>query len=80
MTTPSDAIDLADSSGRQRLPVLASPETGAERRGVRGRRAGRPSAPRSGHRPDKLAMWAVLLGLFLILVAATSSHAAMLAV
>ena len=42
------------------------------------RRAGRRPAERIGPKPDRLAMWAVLLGLFLILVAATSSHAALL--
>ena len=42
------------------------------------RRAARRPVERIGPRPDRLAMWAVLLGLFLILVAATSSHAAML--
>jgi hypothetical protein len=34
---------------------------------------------REGFRPDRAAMWAVLLGLLLILVAATSAHAAVLA-
>jgi hypothetical protein len=34
---------------------------------------------RPGFRPDRAAMWAVLLGLLLVLVAATSSHAAVLA-
>ncbi len=43
------------------------------------RRAARRPVERVGPRPDRLAMWAVMLGLFLILVAATSSHAAMLA-
>jgi hypothetical protein len=33
---------------------------------------------RSGFRPDRAAMWAVFLGLLLVLVAATSSHAAVL--
>ena len=42
------------------------------------RRAARRPVERIGPRPDRLAMWAVLLGLFLILVAATSSHAALL--
>jgi hypothetical protein len=42
------------------------------------RRAARRPSERLGTSPDRLAMWAVLLGLFLILVAATSSHAAML--
>jgi hypothetical protein len=37
----------------------------------------RPRAhERSGFRPDRVAMWAVLLGVVLVLVAATSSHAA----
>jgi hypothetical protein len=31
---------------------------------------------RPGFQPDRFAMWAVLLGLLLVLVAATSSHAA----
>ena len=34
---------------------------------------------REGFKPDRAAMWAVLLGLLLILVAATSAHAAVLA-
>jgi hypothetical protein len=37
------------------------------------------SHERPGFRPDRAAMWAVLLGLLLVLVAATSSHAAVLA-
>jgi hypothetical protein len=35
---------------------------------------------REGFRPDRVAMWAVLLGIVLLLVAVTSSHAAVLAV
>lgn len=33
---------------------------------------------RPGFRPDRAALWAVMLGLLLILVAATSAHAALL--
>jgi hypothetical protein len=41
------------------------------------RRRPRPrAAERFGPRPDKLAMWAVLMALFLILVTVASSHAA----
>jgi hypothetical protein len=40
------------------------------------RRPARRPAARVGPRPDRLAMWAVLLGFFLILVAATSSSKA----
>ena len=40
------------------------------------RRPQRRAHQRAGFRPDRAAMWAVLLGLVLLLVAATSSHAA----
>jgi hypothetical protein len=43
---------------------------------VERRRPARPPAERVGPRPDRIALWAVLLGFFLILVAATSSNAA----
>jgi hypothetical protein len=49
----------------------------AERRTLReleGRRP-RSAVERVGHRPDRIAMWVVLLGLFLVLIAATSSSA-----
>jgi hypothetical protein len=42
------------------------------------RRPSRSPYDRAGNRPDRVAMWAVLLGVLLILVAATSSHAAMI--
>ena len=41
------------------------------------RRPARTPAARVAHRPDRIALWAVLLGIFLCLVAlSTSSHAA----
>jgi hypothetical protein len=40
------------------------------------RRPPRTIRERAGARPDRIAMWAVLLGVLLLLVAATSSHAA----
>lgn len=40
------------------------------------RRPARRPHERAGFRPDRAAMWAVMLGLVLVLVAATSSHAA----
>lgn len=42
------------------------------------RRADVPRHARPGFQPDRVAMWAVLLGVILVLVAATSAHAAML--
>jgi hypothetical protein len=43
---------------------------------VERRRPARRPVERVGPRPDRIALWAVLLGFFLILVAATSSNAA----
>ncbi|MFL5830255.1 MAG: hypothetical protein ACJ76X_10090 [Solirubrobacteraceae bacterium] len=43
--------------------------------GERRRPARRPHE-RAGFRPDRAALWAVMLGFVLVLVAATSSHAA----
>jgi hypothetical protein len=43
------------------------------------RRPSTPAHERAGFRPDRVAMWAVFLGLLLVLVAATSSHAAVVA-
>jgi hypothetical protein len=43
---------------------------------VERRRPARRTVERIGPRPDRIALWAVLLGFFLILVAATSSNAA----
>jgi hypothetical protein len=40
------------------------------------RRPARRPHEREGFRPDRAAMWAVMLGFILVLVAATSSHAA----
>ena len=38
------------------------------------RRATRKAHERAGFRPDRFAMWALFLGLLLVLVAATSAH------
>ena len=53
------------------------------RRTAAARRPERPRRPerryeRPGFRPDRAAMWAVVLGVLLILAAATSAHAASL--
>jgi hypothetical protein len=42
------------------------------------RRPARRPHERAGFRPDRAAMWAVLLGLLLVFAAATSSHAAVI--
>jgi hypothetical protein len=43
------------------------------------RRPNVPAHERAGFKPDRAALWAVFLGLLLVLVAATSAHAAVLA-
>jgi hypothetical protein len=60
--------------GRRTITITGQ---GAEGYAARRRRPQRPVHERPGFRPDRFAMWAVLLGVLLILVAATSSHAAM---
>jgi hypothetical protein len=60
--------------GRRTITITGQ---GAERYAAQTRR--RPSQrayERPGFRPDRAALWAVLLGVLLILVAASSSHAA----
>ena len=42
------------------------------------RRPPRTVHERAGSNPDRIAMWAVLLGVILVLAAATSSHAAVI--
>jgi hypothetical protein len=43
---------------------------------VNRRRPARSPRERLGPRPDRIAMWALLMAVALVLVAATSSHAA----
>jgi hypothetical protein len=57
--------------------------TGRGAEGYHARRSHKPALrphERAGFKPDRVAMWAVLLGLALLLGAATSSHAATLAI
>lgn len=67
----------ARAAGRRTVVI-----TGRGAEGYHARRSHRQALrphERAGFRPDRVAMWAVLLGLALLLVAATSSHAAVLA-
>jgi len=64
-------VTIRGQGGERRAPRTGADTSGSERR--RSPRA----HERSGFRPDKVAMWAVLLGVMLVLAAATSSHAAM---
>jgi hypothetical protein len=54
---------------RHRSPVGQGPDR---------RRPSRSVHERAGSNPDRIAMWAVLLGVILVLAAATSSHAAVI--
>lgn len=71
-------------SGRQTVTITGHGVDGYfDRRGTRASSAQRHQAikrhERAGFRPDRVAMWAVMLGVILMLAAAASSHAAVLA-
>jgi hypothetical protein len=84
---PASARDLNGSSPQGGVPgrrTVTIRGHGADRstedvlaaRRARAARQSRPRHERAGFKPDRVAMWAVLLGIVLVLVAATSSHAA----
>jgi hypothetical protein len=69
--------------GRQTVTITGrGAEAYATRRGTRASGAQRHQSirrhEREGFRPDRVAMWAVMLGMVLMLAAAASSHAAVL--
>src|SRR5206468_8516596 len=71
--TPSGGV-----AGRRTVTIrgqVADRYVGA---GTTGRRRPERRYERSGFRPDRAALWAVVLGLLLILAAVTSAHAATL--
>jgi hypothetical protein len=82
--------DAPRASAAARAPAVAIPRgtavPGRRTVTIRGQVAARPEPRRPrrdpydrvGSRPDRIAMWAVVLCVLLILVAATSSHAAVL--
>jgi hypothetical protein len=86
-TSPERPIDPGRAAG-VRAPGAGVPGRrtvtiqgrGGERAGFRQtqsrRRPSERPYERAGFRPDRVAMWAVMLGVLLVLVAATSSHAA----
>jgi hypothetical protein len=76
---PVRAARGAGVEGRRTVTIRG---TGGDRyaptRAGRDRRRPERRYERTGFRPDRAAMWAVLLGILLIVVAATSAHAATL--
>ena len=84
MSTPTRTRRTVTITGRPENRFAPPPRARAPRVQTRSgrfvtveRRRPRPrAADRLGPRPDKLAMWAVLMALFLILVTIASSHAA----
>jgi hypothetical protein len=70
---------LREFPGAQREPARRTviiTGRGAERNLPTPRRPTVPRHERPGFKPDRMALYAVFLGLVLILVAATSAHAA----
>lgn len=74
---PAEAAEPIGAGGRRTVVITGR---GAERNYVPARHRGRDLKPheRAGFKPERLALWAFLLTLLLILVAATSSHGAVL--
>ena len=72
---PSNVVPINGNGvpGRRTITITGR---GAEGYASTRRRPQRPLHERPGFRPDRFAMWAVLLGVLLVLIAATSSHAA----
>lgn len=78
-TRPAAFVDEDEAEAPLRRTVKIEGR-GAERMSPQMARRHAPGLPheRVGMRPDRAALWAVLLGVVLILAAATSSHAAVL--
>lgn len=57
-----------------RRTVTIRGQVAPPRRAPARRRPARSPVERLGTRPDRIALWAVMMGFFLILVAATSGH------
>jgi hypothetical protein len=78
----ADAVRYAAGAGVPGRRTVTIRGQGAERyvpaRSRSSRRRPERRYERTGFRPDRAAMWAVLLGLMLILAAVTSAHAATL--
>jgi hypothetical protein len=78
------AQEPAAPSGRRTVTIKGHGAEGyATRNGTRASSAERhlqlPRHERAGFQPDRVAMWAVLLGLMMVLAAAASAHAAVIA-
>jgi len=73
--------DAIASGHRTRRPAADRPQRQARHDSRRPHSSGRQRGPydQALARPDRIALWAVLLGVVLLLAAATSSHAAVLA-
>ena len=75
----ADAAVLATGhgvAGRRTVTIHGRPADRYRPTTAQRRRPARRPHEREGFRPDRVAMWAVMLGFVLVLVAATSSHAA----
>jgi hypothetical protein len=75
----ADAAVLATGhgvAGRRTVTIQGRPADRYRPTTAQRRRPARRPHEREGFRPDRVAMWAVMLGFVLVLVAATSSHAA----
>jgi hypothetical protein len=79
----SNAQEPKEAKGRRTVMIRGQGAEGVEtRNGTRGSKAERhlqlPRHERAGFQPDRVAMWAVLLGMVMVLAAAATAHATVL--
>jgi hypothetical protein len=71
---PYDRVPTSEAAPVRRTIVIRGQVADRGRPANARRRPARTVQERALARPDRVAMWAVLLGLLLIVVAATSAH------
>jgi hypothetical protein len=76
--TPGDSMearfDRVHSEERRTVQITGRPVSSLRLVEVERRRPSRTAMERLGPRPDRIAMWAVLLGIFCCVVALTTAH------
>jgi len=79
-TTPEESMDVRyervhrEERERRTVQITGRPVSSLRLVEVERRRPPRTTMERLGPRPDRIAMWAVLLGIFCCVVALTTAH------
>lgn len=76
--TPEEAMqarrERVDAAARRTVQITGRPVSSLRLVEVERRRPPRTTLERVGPRPDRIAMWAALLGVFCLVVALTTAH------